>query len=151
MKKKLLIFIILFIITAVVVNLGYKAYLKYKHPPCEAMTGFKSIKGGKPLSNNFINKFKYVFVKLEADAMPSGKPVKYYIVNPDGTVLDNGEFDKDSHLKIDKKFPGAKGTWQIKFEAADSGEVISCTYVFASADVESAVLQRCRETLKTMK
>lgn len=151
MKKKLLIFIILFIIAVVGANQAYKAYMNYKFPPCESSNGFEAVKVSKSLSNNFITKYKYVFIKLKADAAPAGNPVKYYIVNPDGTILDKGEFDKDNHLEIDKKFPGDKGTWQIKFECSDPQEIISCNYVLASADTERAVLDQCRETIKNMK
>lgn len=142
MRKKFLICIILLIIVAVSAYPAYRLYLYIKYPPCASQNGFNTLKGGKPFVFNFSTKYKYVFIQLEADAAPAEKPVKYYIVNPAGTILDKGQFDKDGHLKIDKKYPGAKGDWQIKFDVSDSNEVIQCHYTFASADSVRAFLNR---------
>lgn len=133
MKKKFLILALLLIIIAVSAYPAYRLYLYIKYPPCTSQNGFEALKGGKPFVFSFGTKYKYVFIQLEADASPAGKTVKYYIVNPDGAILDKGQFDKDDHLKIDKKYPGAKGDWKIKFDVSDPNEVIQCHYTVASA------------------
>ena len=41
-----------------------------------------------------------------------------------------GEFDKDNSLKLDKKYPGYKGTQHIEFENISEGEKLGYAYIF---------------------
>lgn len=137
MKKKKKILIISLIIIALIAFTVYEAYIYFK--AFESVNAGAVIKGSKTLSINLNSKRRYVFIELKADASLSGKSVKYYIINPSGTILDKGEFSKDSSLNISRRYSGIKGTWHIKFEAPDADETIEYNYLFASANRKNAI------------
>ena len=85
---------------------------------------------GKSISFSSDKRYLKAFISLEISAPIGTEKIKYYIKNPDNKILDQGEFDKDNNLKLDKQYPGYKGTWHIEFENLSEGKKLGYAYTF---------------------
>lgn len=105
-----------------------------------------SVRAEESITYNSNRKYKYAYLSLEVSTYGCKEKIKYYVKSPDKKIMDQGEIEKGSTLKLVKEYPGYKGTWNIEFENLSKDEALSYERIFMFANKDSKLLfDRLRE------